>query len=108
MQIQVNTDASIDCSAGLVAYVETQLEGALGHASGRITRVEVHLSDTCAHKQGPQDIRCALEVRLRNRRPTAVTAHAGTVDEAVASAGEKMSRRVQTIIERQRTKALAV
>jgi ribosome-associated translation inhibitor RaiA len=108
MQVQVNTDASLESSAGLISHVESLVESALSHVSVRVTRVEVHLSDECAHKHGPQDIRCLLEVRLRGRRPTVVTAHEATIDQAVAAAADKMSRQIQHAIERQRSKALAV
>jgi ribosome-associated translation inhibitor RaiA len=108
MQIQVNTDASLASSAELIDKVQSQVEAALSHVSVRVSRVEVHLSDECAHKHGPQDIRCLLEVRLRGRRPTVTTAHEATVDAAVASAADKMSRQLQHAIERQRSKALAV
>ena len=45
MQIHVNTDSHIKCSAKLTHDIETVVDQALRRCGDRITRVEVHLSD---------------------------------------------------------------
>jgi len=68
MQIQVNTDNHIKGRADVVRLVHSCVEGAVGRFADRITRVEVHLSDTNSHKSGGADKRCVLEARLAGLR----------------------------------------
>jgi len=96
MQIQVNTDSSITGGAGLVTHVSDVVAGALDRFTGRVSRVEVHLSDENGDKTRPDDKRCLLEARIDGRAPSVVTHNANTVDEAVTGATHKMQRVLDT------------
>lgn len=93
MQIQVNSDATID-SSKLVDVVQAEVEAALARHADRVTRVEVHFQDVNAQKGGEDDIRCMMEVRLTGLKPIAVDQRAGTVAAAIAGAAEKLERLV--------------
>lgn len=92
MIIQVNTDVHIDGSERLTAYVSSTIKQALSRFSEHITRVEAHLSDENGAKSGPKDHRCLLEARLENRKPVAVTEFAGTQEQAITGAVQKLER----------------
>ncbi len=103
MQIQINTDSSIEGSEELTAQVKGAVEKALDRFSDRVTRVEVHLSDVNSDKSGEDDKRCMMEVRLEGRQPTAVTHQAPTLDQAVAGAAGKLKRSVEHTLDREST-----
>lgn len=99
MQIQVNSDATID-SSKLIDVVETEVDAAVGRYADRITRVEVHFQDVNAQKGGEDDIRCMMEVRIAGLKPLAVDERAGTVGAAIAGAAEKLERLVEHTLDR--------
>jgi len=100
MQIQVNTDANIEGNEKLIAEIEATVIDALSHHSGQITHVEVHLSDENGHKKGRNDKRCMMEARVAGRRPMAVTCEAGTVDEAISGAAERLKKTLESTLDR--------
>lgn len=100
MQIQVNSDGSIEGRDTLDARVKATVASALGRFSAQITRVEVHLSDENGKKSGQDDKRCMMEARLEGRQPTAVTHHAATLDQAVDGAADKLARSLTSTLER--------
>ena len=102
MHIQVNSDDSIEGREELATRVEAVVEEALSRFSNQITRVEVHLSDENSHKSGQNDKRCMMEARLENRRPTAVTHRAATLDQAINGAAEKLQRSIESTLGRLR------
>jgi hypothetical protein len=102
MHIQVNTDRNIHASDSLIAEVKSEIAGTLDVFRDRITRIEVHLSDQNADKGGADDKRCMLEARVEGRSPTAVTHLAGSVDEAVSGAADKLRRALETSFGKQR------
>jgi ribosome-associated translation inhibitor RaiA len=91
MKIQINTDVNTDGTEALAAQVSATVEQALERFSEHITRVEVHLSDENAGKNGQHDQRCMLEARLEGRQPLAVTDQAATLDQAVEGAAQKLA-----------------
>lgn len=91
MKIQFNTDINIHGTEALAAQVSATLKQALEHFSEHITRLEVHLSDENAGKNGQHDQRCMLEARLQGRQPVAVTEHAATLEQAVHGAALKLA-----------------
>ncbi len=93
--IQVNTDNHIQGSAELAADVESVVSATLGHFADRITRVEVHLNDENAHKGGDRDIRCSMEARVEGLQPMGVNHAAGSLDEAVDGAAEKLKHVIE-------------
>jgi ribosome-associated translation inhibitor RaiA len=102
MQIQVNSDQSVDATEALGARVRDVVENALTRFGDQITRVEVHLSDESSNKSTPDDKRCLLEARLEHRRPIAVSHQAATLDDAVRGAAAKMERSIESTIGRLR------
>lgn len=90
MQIQVNTDNTIAGREDVVRFVESVITSKLGAVSSAITRVEVHLQDQNADKNGPDDKRCMVEVRLENRQPVSATNTADNLQSAVTGAVDKM------------------
>lgn len=96
MQIQINTGHNIQGHEALGDQVRASVECALSHFSGRITRVEVHLSDQNSDKKvGHDALRCMMEARLEGHRPLAVTHKSTTLDTAIDGAADKLSRLIE-------------
>ena len=93
MQIQVNTDNQTAGSAELTRQVEGVVEVALGRFSGRITRVEVHLTDeNGSQKTSESDKRCVMEARLAGLQPIAVSAEGSSLEQALDGAADKLEK----------------
>lgn len=90
MQIQVNTDRNFKGHESPAESVRATVASALSRFSAHITRVEVHLGDENAGKQGRDDKRCMMEARLEGQAPVAVTHYAATVGQAIDGAANKM------------------
>ena len=102
MHVQVNTDNHIEGREVLATRVEAVVQESLRRFSDQITRVEVHLSDENSRKGGQDDKRCMMEARLEGRRPTAVTHHAATLDQAIDGAADKLQRSIESTLGRLR------
>lgn len=103
MQIQINTDRNIDGHDALAQWVTASIESALTHVSEHITRVEVHLSDeNSGKKDGPHDKRCLMEARLEGRQPIAIDHQAASLGEAVDGAADKLARKIDSTLGKQR------
>lgn len=100
MQIQVNTDSSIEGSDKLTSSVSRVVESALNRFNDQITRVEVHLHDQNGVKNGQNDKRCTMEARVKGLQPTAVTHVAGTLNEAVDGAAGKIRESIESTLGR--------
>lgn len=100
MQIQVDTDSSIEGRESLIAHVRSVVESALSRFSDRISRVEVHLSDQNGSKSGQDDKRCTMEARLKGRQPSAVTHDAATLNQAVDGAVDRIERSIESALGR--------
>lgn len=98
MQIQLNTDNNIEGSARMSAYLTETLEESLSRYGEQITRVEIHLSDENAHKEGSDDKRCLLEARLKGLQPVVVSHKAENVDLAVSGAIDKLVKSLESTI----------
>lgn len=96
MQIHVNTDKNIEGSARMSAYFSETIQEALSRFNGQITRVQVHLSDENAHKEGGDDKRCLLEARLKGLKPVVVTHNAENLDIAVSGAIDKLLKSLES------------
>ena len=101
MKIQINTDHNVDGNERLHAFLEDKITNALKRFENHLTRIEVHLSDENAIKNGPDDIRCLFEVRLEGREPLAVTANANTIEAVVSMAIEKVKSLLDTQLGKQ-------
>ncbi|SMO72291.1 HPF/RaiA family ribosome-associated protein [Solitalea koreensis] len=100
MIIQFNTDKNINGSEELNASFISLISNKLSRFSDQITRIEAHLSDVNANKEGQNDIRCLLEARLEGMQPIAVTNKANTKEEAVEGALDKLKTSLDTILGR--------
>jgi Sigma 54 modulation protein / S30EA ribosomal protein len=96
MRIQVNSDRTITVDAALTAFVKDKSTTALDRFAGKLTRVEIHLSDIDNLRTGRPDKRCLVEVRPAGDRPLAATAIATTTESAVTAALGKMKRSLTT------------
>ena len=74
------------------AFVEAVVTDALDRFMPRLTRIDVHLSDTNANKQGGSDKRCQIEVRPASQQPVSARASADTVEKSLTIAVGKMKR----------------
>lgn len=104
MLIEVNTDNHIQSRADVAASVETMVANGLDHFRDRITRVEVHLADENSNKGGDADVRCSLEARLEGLKPVGVSNYAGSLEEAVDGAVEKLDKLLEHTLGRLRDK----
>ncbi|MGB2834039.1 MAG: HPF/RaiA family ribosome-associated protein [Candidatus Sulfotelmatobacter sp.] len=95
MQIQVNTDHTIEGHEALADRIRGVVENALSRMSDHITRVEVHLIDESGPKSRKSNKRCMMEARLEGRQPIAVTDEAATLDLAVDGAADKLARLIE-------------
>lgn len=102
MTIQFNTDNNVSMSEELRAPLIELVSEELNRFSDQITRIEVHLSDENSDKQGLNDKRCMIEVRLSGMKPIAVTNHASTHEKAVGGAINKLRTSLETILGRLR------
>lgn len=101
MHVQINTDSNIEGDNALTQQVEAVVRGTLDRFSERITRVDVHLSDENSDKKfGIDAMRCLLEARLVGLQPTVVSHQAGTVEQAVDGAAEKLKRSLESTLGR--------
>ena len=100
MQIQVNTDNKVDAPERIAENVRVVIEKALKKVGGRVTRVEVHLTQESA--SGPDDVKCVMEARMERHQPTAVSHHAPTVHLAVEACADKLGRALSSVIDRLR------
>jgi predicted component of type VI protein secretion system len=90
--IQIHTDNQIDSDAERDARIEEQIRQRLARFEGRITDVEVHVSDINGPRGGAADLRCTLEARVNGVAPVAVADHGSTVDRAILGAAKKAAR----------------
>ena len=100
MQININTDSTIERHAGLNEHVESVVESAIHRFREHITRVEVHLSDNNSQKSADGDNRCLMEARLTGYQPIAVSDHAATLHQAIAGAADKLKRAIDSALGR--------
>ncbi|ADY52307.1 ribosome-associated protein [Pseudopedobacter saltans DSM 12145] len=100
MKIQVNTDKNINGKESLANYVKTTIEENLNRFDELITRVDVHLSDDNANKEGAADKRCLIEVKAENIPSVAVSTVEETLHKAINVAIEKMKKTLSSKLEK--------
>lgn len=102
MQILVNSDNHIGGSEALSLKVRTLIEHKLQRFDEHLTRIEIHLNDEHAHKNGGQDKRCQAEARIKGREPLSVSHNADSVQLAYEGAVEKLAHALERIIGKSR------
>ncbi len=100
MQININTDSTIERNAGLNEHVQSVVESAVSRFRENITRVEVHLSDNNSQKSADGDNRCLMEARITGYQAIAVSDHNATLHQAIAGAAEKLKRAIDSALGR--------
>jgi len=99
--VQVHTDTNIESSPALTSQVEALVAAAIGRFGDRVSRVQVHLGDeNSSRKEGRNDKRCMMEVRMDGRPPIAVVQQAATLDQAMTGAADKLERSIDTMLGR--------
>lgn len=106
MQININTDKTIERHQGLDEHVESVVSAAVARFGEQITRVEVHLSDENSQKSADGGSRCMLEARVTNYQPIAVSDHGPTLHQAISGAADKLKRAVDSALGRLHDKQL--
>lgn len=102
MQIQLNTDSSIQGSDTMNQWATSEITERLARFRDHITRVEVHLTDVNGSRSGEMNKRCMLEVRLAGRQPIAVTHVADRVADALVGACTKLQNALDTALGKER------
>jgi ribosome-associated translation inhibitor RaiA len=100
MQIQINSDSTIERNAGLDQHVQSVIGSAVARFQDSITRVEVHLSDKNSQKSADGDNRCMIEARVTGYQPIAVSDHNATLHQAIAGAADKLKRAIDSALGR--------
>jgi len=101
MLVQVLHDSHTNGGEKLNTYLEETLATALERFGDRITRVEVSLADQNGAKGGDSDKRCTLEARLAGLAPVVVRNDAGTMDEAIDGAVDKLVQTLEKTVAKQ-------
>lgn len=92
MEINVNTDNTIDRHQGLDERVRETVEGAIGRFSEQVRRVDIHLSNENSQKQEDGSNYCMMEARVAGYAPVVVHAHAENLHLSISNAASKLQR----------------
>ena len=106
MQVNINTDKTIERHQGLDEHVETVVKAAVGRFGEHISRVEVHLSDDNSQKSADGGNRCVLEARVTGYQPIAVSDHSIHLHQAISGAADKLKRAIESALGRLHDKKL--
>jgi ribosomal subunit interface protein len=100
MQIQTNTDNTIERHEPLTRHVESVVKDALSRFSERITNVVVHMGETNDYKSRNGDHRCMMEARIEGHPPIAASDRAASMHQAIHGAAEKLKRSIDNTLGR--------
>ena len=100
MEINVNTDNTIDRHQGLDERVRENVEGAVKRFSEQVRRVDVHLSNENSQKQEDGSNYCMMEARVTGYAPVVVHAHAENLHLSISNAASKLQRALDHAIGR--------
>lgn len=92
MEINVNTDNTIDRHQGLDERVRESVESAIGRFGEHVRRVDVHLSDDNSQKHADGSNSCMMEARVSGYAPVVVHGHADNLHQSISSAASKLQR----------------
>lgn len=97
MKTLFNTDKTIHWDQRHDEHFTEIINEELDRFRDHITRIEVHLSDENGIKEGINDIRCLIEVRVEGRQPIAVSDQSDTIEQAFSGAIDKQKTSLETI-----------
>jgi ribosome-associated translation inhibitor RaiA len=100
MQILIASDHHIKGGESATEKVESIVHAAVDRFASRITRIEVHLSDTGGLSHSERQKRCVMETRIGSLRPIAVADAAPTLLVAIEGAAEKLEKALEHTIGR--------
>jgi ribosome-associated translation inhibitor RaiA len=99
MEINVNTDNTIDRHQGLDEHVREAVESGISRFE-QVRRVDVHLSDQNGQKHEDGDNYCMMEARVSGYEPVVVHAHAENLHLSISSAVNKLKRALDSALGR--------
>ena len=100
MQINVNTDRSIEKHQGLDDHVASVVRSAIGRFGEQITRVDVHLSNENKEKKADGGNSCTMEARVAGYQPVVVHEHAIDLHQSIQNAAGKLARALDSALGR--------
>ena len=92
--IQIHADTQLPSDSDRNTRLEDQIRPRLARFEGRITDVEVHVSDINGPRGGNADLRCSMEARINGIPPVAAIDQGSTFDRAVIGAAKKVVRAI--------------
>lgn len=98
MQIQFNSDESVDSHEAMARHVEEVVRKAMHRFGDHVTRVEAHLSGVNDPKLGDDAKRMVLEARVAGHQPVAVSDDAGSAHQALDGAVQKLKRALDSTL----------
>ena len=107
MQININTDHTIDRNRGLDDHVLKEVHNALDRFGDHISRVEVHLSDKVKEKSVDGENRCTMEARVTGYQPIVVHQHSIALHLAISEAAAKLARAIDSALGRLHDKKMS-
>ncbi|AWL04142.1 HPF/RaiA family ribosome-associated protein [Massilia oculi] len=107
MQINVNTDNTINKHQGLDEHVQEVVRTSIGRFGDQVNRVDVHLSNENKEKKADGGNSCMLEARLTGIAPIVIHEHATDLHQAINNAGGKLARALDSAIGRLQDKQRA-
>ena len=90
--IQIHADNQIDRDSERDSRLEDQIRQRLARFEGRITDVEVHVSDVNGPRGGNADLRCSIEARVNGIAPVAAIDQAPRRPGGIGSAKKLFER----------------
>jgi ribosomal subunit interface protein len=106
MQVNVNTDRSIEIRAGLDEHVKAVLDNAIGRFGEHVHRVDVHLSNENKEKRADGGNSCMMQAHVAGYAPVVVHEHSVSLRQAIANAGDKLQRALDSALGRLHDKQL--
>jgi ribosome-associated translation inhibitor RaiA len=100
MQINVNTDRTIERHQGLDEHVRSVVQDTIGRFGDHVNRVDVHLSNENKQKQADGGNYCMMEALVTGYQPVVVHDHAINLHQAIANAGNKLARALDSALGR--------
>jgi ribosome-associated translation inhibitor RaiA len=100
MEVNVNTDNTIQRHQGLDERVRTQVEEAIARFGDHVRRVDVHLSNENKEKHEDGSNYCMMEALVSGYAPVVVHAHGENLAQSIAGAVTKLKRALDSAIGR--------
>ena len=100
MQINVNTDNTIEKHQGLDEHVTAVVNSSIGRFAEQVTRVDVHLSNENKEKHADGGNYCMMEARVSGYQPIVVHEHSTELHQSIKNAGGKLARALDSALGR--------